>query len=70
MRTLKDLGSGAAWVVECTMGAYGIGGGLHNKGFLDPELYVFDTKSDAEAFIEENDLAPLYIATEHMWVGD
>jgi hypothetical protein len=67
MRTLKELKNGAGWVVECTIGPYGIGGGMHNKGFLDPELYVFRSKEEAEEFIAAHDLAPVYIAVEHMW---
>jgi len=70
MQALKEFVSGVGWVVECTVGSYGIGGGLHNKGFLDPELSVFDSKEEAEAFISDNDLAPTYVAREHEWVGE
>jgi hypothetical protein len=71
VQTLKELGTGDGWIAESTTGPYGVGGvrdsPLHNKGFLDPDLYVFESKTEVEAFIEANDLSPLYRPVQHQW---
>lgn len=70
MLSLKEFGLGTGWVVESTVGNYGIGecsGKIQNKVFTDPDLLVFESEAEANAYIAAKDLAPSYHASCHSW---
>ncbi len=77
MKTLKEFGTGSGWIAEAKRGLHVGLGRRCSVGFMNDDLFVFDSKEETQKYIDWCDtddatkiVKDSWIPVEHSWGDD